>query len=100
MVKKKKIANRGEGRFVVRESLCVIDEAERWRVPQQCSTNFSRGATNQLFVESLRTLFNRCIFVHMVGRGTSHSCVIMKFIYHYTWSRQIIFNSQKLVKRR
>lgn len=68
----------------------------------QCSAIFSRGATR---LRPVRRKFthvpnNRCIFVHMVGRDTSHSCVIMKFIYHYTWSRQIIFNSQKLVKRR
>lgn len=106
MEKKKKIANRGGGRYFIVGSLCrkrqsgvaVCPSRLHW----QCSANFSRGAIS---LRPVRRKFthvshNRCIFVHMVGRDTSHSCVIMKFIYHYTWSRQIIFNSQKLVKRR
>lgn len=67
-----------------------------------CPAVFSHHLTlrNQLSVESTYSLCDRCIFVHMPSRDTPFSCVIMKFIYHYTWSRQIIFNSQKLVKRR
>lgn len=81
-----------------------MDESLLWRVrfaARQCSANYLLVRCNQLSVERVHTRsHNRCIFVHMVGRDTSHSRVIMKFIYHYTWSRQIIFNSQKLVKRR
>lgn len=89
------------GRFIV-GSLCMRDRGNgAVAIGESRSVHQTLRAVQPVVRWKFTTRFhNRCIFVHMVGRDTSHSCVIMKFIYHYTWSRQIIFNSQKLVKRR
>lgn len=55
-----------------------------------------------VFSRAVRVVFRvyhpRCATVQMVRLASV--CNSMKCGYHYTWNREIVFNSQKLVKRR